>query len=69
MGCLAKGTGPADPGNTHLKRKGGQAPSQRRGRGLCQGLGGRMGLQGGEPLTLQVVPSNKLEDFVEPNDW
>lgn len=54
---------------THLKRKGGQAPSQRGGRGLCQGLGGQMGLRGGEPLTLQVVPSNELEDFVEPNDW
>lgn len=70
-GPLSEGHGPGGPRElTHLKRKwGGQAPSQRGGRGLCQGLGGRMGLRGGEPLTLQVVPSNKLEDFVEPDDW
>lgn len=30
---------------------------------------GLTGLRGGEPLTLQIVPSNKLEEFIEPNDW
>lgn len=71
VGRSAKGTGRQTPG-THPPEKeeeGGQAPSQRGGRGLCRGFGGQMGLRGGEPLTLQVVSSNELEDFVEPNDW
>lgn len=26
-------------------------------------------LRAPEPLTLQVVPSNELEELIEPNDW
>lgn len=71
-GPLGEGHGPAEPRTHPPAKEGGrgQAPWQHAGRGLCRGFEwGQMGLRGGEPLTLQVVSSNELEDFVEPNDW
>ena len=72
VGHSAKGTGRRSPGLTHLQRKeeGGRRLGSTQGGGYAGALeGGQMGLRGGEPLTLQVVSSNELEDFVEPNDW
>lgn len=69
MEAWGKEEGPVGRKDTHLKRRGaGAFAAQREGRahGSAQGL---TGLRGREHLTLQIVPSNELEDFIEQNDW
>lgn len=57
-----------DREHAHLQRKrvgAGAFAAQREG--LCSGPG-LTGRRGGKPLTLQIVPSNELQELVEPND-
>lgn len=63
-------SGPARTQKTHPpeKEEGGAGAIAARRAGLCSGPGADTAQDHGS-LTLQVVPSHELEEFVEPDDW